>query len=160
MHNTGLILVPQSSLLKRRRRKENLDMSMSMMTTVGGVGAGAPAPASAGVFFGSSCGSVPIGAVESPAQNASDKEENAIDDGEDPASLEHGARSIERCTPAVTARVAVIAKLKANRHVDAGTIGVANTSVQNDTCNPSTDESNVDDSDERARHATISVKLV
>jgi len=132
---------------------------VSVVTTVGGVGASAAAPASSGVFFVDVAGFVPVGAIESPAHQASDEEENAFNDGENPASFEHGARLIEAGTPAVTTRVVVITNLNANWYIQTRTVGIRDASVEVDTSNPSTNERNIDDSDQRAGHATISVEL-
>jgi len=92
----------------------NLDTSVSVVTTVGRVSAGAATPSSTGMFFGGVSGSVPVGAVETPAQDARDEEEDAVDDCEDPAGLEHGTRAVDASTPTVSTRVGFISKLNSN----------------------------------------------
>lgn len=130
-----------------------------MVTTVRGVSAGATAPASSGIIFMGVSGFVPVGAVEGPAQQASDKEENAFDDGENPASLEHSTGPVDRSTPVVSTRVGVITKLDSNGNAEVRAVGIRDTSVEIDSSDPCTHKANVDDCDEWARHATKSVEL-
>jgi len=140
---------------------DHLDTRVSVVTAVGGVGAGAAAPSSTGVgSLSVSSRTVPVGAVESPAQHAGDKEENAVDDGEDPASLEHGAVLVEGSTPLVATRVVVITDLNANGNANARAVGIGDTSVQVDTSDESTDKADVDDGDEWTGDVAISVELI
>jgi len=101
-----------------------------------------------------------VGAVKSPAQHAGDKEENAVDDGKDPASLEHGAVLVKVGTPLAAARVVVMTDLNTNGNANARAVGIGDTSVHIDTSDEGTDKANVNDSDEWARDVAISVELI
>jgi len=133
---------------------------VSVVAAVGGVGAGATAPASTGVIFMDVSCLVPVGAVESPAQQASDEEEDAVDDGEDPASLEHCAGLVERSTPAGSTRIVVITDLDSNGDAQVRAIGIRDSLVKDNTSDEGAHERDIDNSDEGAGHAAESVELI
>jgi len=93
--------------------------------------------------------------VECPTQREGDEEQNALDDGEDPTGLEHSTRTVDGSTPAVTARPAIVTNTNTDRNAQLGAVGIANTTIHNDTSDPSTDETNVDDRDDGPGNATI-----
>jgi len=101
-----------------------IDLHMSVMASVRGVGAGATAPSASVFFVGGSGGSVLIRTIKRPAQHTGDEEEDAVNDGEDPRSLEHGTWLIDVVSEVAATRVVLVANLHTDWNRQISTIGV------------------------------------
>jgi len=132
----------------------------SVVSSVVGVFGGASAPTATSVLLGGSGRSVLVGSVHAPAQQSGDEEEDAVDDGEDPGGLQHGAWLAQVISEAAAARVAVVAKGDTDWNAQMSAVGVSDTTEQDDGSDESTDKAKVDQSDEWAGDVTVLVELI